>query len=792
MGFATAEECAYNDPLCAAWAEGVYDMAITKGYCPPPATVGEVHAASTHATYVNKAILGCLPRGRKLLPVLSEFLQPQQFDISALPQVQTLALNKRIPDDCSSFPKGSKLLRFVIPNGGDEKESKFGLPTQALIGIPRSPMEFLRDACKLVHPTALAMSVGNLMLRNIDAYNDPAGLEFRRLQCEFSGKLVKMCADLRNEEAEIKDKMDLHVRQILVGKRIAVFKKLLMDIEHPDSKVADEMADGFPLCGWLPSSGAFPTKVRAPEIPEGFLRKMSESISARSIAATTSSGSDETDDKLWRATLDEVQDGFLDGPYKVSDLPKGCIVSPRFGLQQKNKLRPIDNFSASQVNAATGLQDKFVVDAVDEICAMIKAWIQRSSEGLKLVGKTYDMRKAYRQIAIRRDHLDMAWIVVWNPVDCSPALFKMRTMPFGATASVGAFLRLSQAIKSIGIASCGLVWSAFYDDYVCVCKEGTERQTDRMVRFLFKTLGWDLSEEPEKDKEFAPVFQALGVEFDLRSVPSGFFLVGNTSSRKEELKERMTDILKANTLEPAAAESLRSRLLFADSQIYGRFSKMALYKIGSIGNKRNAEAPLSSEVKASLEWFIQHVLSGPPRRISCESRETFYLFLDGACSEACLDVAWSGTSVGAVMADQDGKILKYFGHVIDENLVKTWGAETQVQHVFEAEVLPYALCLLVWGSILKGKCVFAFIDNEAAKASWISGIAYSRIARNVLHNGTVLEANLDIHPFFSRVPTYSNFGDEPSRGSFQRLSKLGAERTSLDDGMIRKLCTLAG
>ena len=144
------------------------------------------------------------------------------------------------------------------------------------------------------------------------------------------------------------------------------------------------------------------------------------------------------------------------------------------------------------------------------------------------------------------------------------------------------------------------------------------------------------------------------------------------------------------------------------------------------------------------------------------------------------------------MADQDGKILKYFGHVIDESLVKTWGAETQVQHVFEAEVLPYALCLLVWGSILKGKCVFAFIDNEAAKAAWISGFAYSRIARNVLHNGTVLEANLDIHPFFSRVPTYSNFGDEPSRGSFQRLSKLGAERTSLDDGMIRKLCTLAG
>ena len=88
--------------------------------------------------------------------------------------------------------------------------------------------------------------------------------------------------------------------------------------------------------------------------------------------------------KLWRTTLDEVQDAFLDG---------------RFGLQQKNKLRPIDNFSASQVNGATDLQDKFVEDAVDEIYSMINAWIQDQAMDL-----SYDMRKAHRQIAIRKAH----------------------------------------------------------------------------------------------------------------------------------------------------------------------------------------------------------------------------------------------------------------------------------------------------------------------------------------------------------------------------------------------------
>ena len=238
-----------------------------------------------------------------------------------------------------------------------------------------------------------------------------------------------------------------------------------------------------------------------------------------------------------------------------------------------------------------------------------------------------------------------------------------------------------------------------------------------MVRFLFKTLGWDLSEEPDKDKPFANVFQALGVEFDLRSVPSGYFLVGNTTARKEELRERIVSILDENHLAPAVAESLRSRLLFADAQIYGRFSKMALHRIGSVGLAKRPESPLSAEVKCSLEWFVKHILAGPPRRISCENRDTLYLFLDGACSEPSSLDPWSGTSVGAVLADGRGVILRYFGHVIDPALVRSWGSETQVQHVFEAEILPYALCLTVWRDVLEGKNVFAFIDNEAAKLS---------------------------------------------------------------------------
>ena len=106
------------------------------------------------------------------------------------------------------------------------------------------------------------------------------------------------------------------------------------------------------------------------------------------------------------------------------------------------------------------------------------------------------------------------------------------------------------------------------------------------------------------------------------------------------------------------------------------------------------------------------------------------------------------TSVGGVLADNDGRILFYFGHVVNKELVSTWGPPDRTQHIFEAEVLPYALALTVWGATVKGCCIFAFIDNEAAKSSWITGTATSDIAQRILHNGTRLEADLGCLAFF--------------------------------------------
>lgn len=782
-GFATAEECAYNDSIAAA--EAIYEYALSIGFQESPETVFSDTQDVNLVT--NKAIIGCLPRGRKMLPFISDFLQPQVHNIIDVPDVRTLAIGKRIPATCKLFPPGSRLIKFSNATGGVDADN-VGLPSFALIGIPREPLEFLKEACKLIHPTAMALTAGGALQQNIDRYNEPSTLELRKFQCLFAQELVGMRE--RNKQVEEARRLGMckHVRQILDGKRTALFGELLERMAYPDAKIATEMEAGFPLCGWLPASGLFPCRIRPPEISEEFLRQMAGSFTARTLAATKSSGDDALDEALWTATMDEVHDGFLSGPFEVSEVPRHGVISPRFGIQQKNKLRPIDNFTASHVNSATGLEEKFHVDSIDEICAMVKTWMQRGPPGLRLVGKTYDMRKAYRQIAIREDHLDLSWISVWDPTKGRPSIFRMASMPSGATASVGAFLRISQAIKCVGISLCGLVWSSFLDDFVCVCREGTQVQTDRMVRLLFKSLGWRLSEDAEKDLPFAVRFQALGVEFDLSEVCAGRFTVGNTSSRKEEIGTKIDSILGGDELEPAVAESMRSRLLFAEAQIYGRHAKIALQTIGQVGLSKRICKPLKPEVRRALTWMRHRVLHAAPRTIETSHRKVFYLFLDGACAPSSNNEEWSGTSVGAVLADSHGNILRFFGHVISPDLVASWGEPDKTQYIFEAEVLPYTLCLLVWKDLLCDCALFAFIDNEAARASWISASAHSEVARHFIHHGAAMEADLDVRPFFARVPTHSNFGDDPSRGRFSLLLSLGAERTFISDDMIRALC----
>ena len=98
------------------------------------------------------------------------------------------------------------------------------------------------------------------------------------------------------------------------------------------------------------------------------------------------------------------------------------------------------------------MSEKLRVDAIDEILAGISVLLDSQSfvtKGKGLLGRTFDLKSAYKQFGVDVPHSEKLRIAVKKPGG-GVAFFKVLALPFGATGSVSAFLRISSAIAFIG------------------------------------------------------------------------------------------------------------------------------------------------------------------------------------------------------------------------------------------------------------------------------------------------------------------------------------------------------
>lgn len=211
----------------------------------------------------------------------------------------------------------------------------------------------------------------------------------------------------------------------------------------------------------------------------------------------------------------------------------------------------------------------------------------------------------------------------------------------------------------------------------------------------------------------------------------------------------------------------------------------SLTALGGPALSNRTASPLGDELRFHVEWLRDRVLLARPRLISVAQKATFHIFLDGACPEAQQGVEWCGTSVGGVLFDEHGVGLGSFGEILPPSVTKAWQRAGKDQLIFEAELLPYVIALHLWSDKIAGSNCFIYIDNETAKSSWINGSADLLHARHMIYEGASREAELNVTPYFCRVPTHSNLAEEPSRGSsFTICEELGARRMRVDESML--------
>ena len=395
-----------------------------------------------------------------------------------------------------------------------------------------------------------------------------------RVRAEFFAKWTKRAIQLDMDEKALKNGMHSDVAHAVRNKRILLFEEMLRATNFPDMGVVDELRLGSDLTGEVPLTNMLPGKFEPALISEQELQRSAERVRMAAIHEVRSSGDNDLDEIVWQKTMEEVDKGWLIGPLHDNQVPADRPLSRRFGLRQKQgKVRLIDDFSESGVNACVTVSESPSLHTVDVACASLMVWFSLC-KGAKissdLVVRTFDLASAYRQVGLSERGQKFAFLRVYNPRTKRACFFKCLVLPFGAVRSVHSFLRLARALWWIGVVGCWIVWTSFYDDFISFSRPRLAGSTEQSVTALFKLLGWIFAEEGDKAQPFDLHCSALGVLLDLSVASTGVALVCNTKTRCAELCDDLQKVIEGGSLTSKNAQRLRGRMQFAEAQLFGR------------------------------------------------------------------------------------------------------------------------------------------------------------------------------------------------------------------------------
>ena len=122
---------------------------------------------------------------------------------------------------------------------------------------------------------------------------------------------------------------------------------------------------------------------------------------------------------------------------------------------------------------------------------------------------------------------------------------------------------------------------------------------------------------------FDEAMAVLGVILDLSRFQDGKVAFTHTETRRAELDETLSNHLKTNSMTSKEAESLRGRLIWFDSFLFGRVANLSLHEIGKHATNVGHQCALGPDLKRALVFFRDRIVNGLPIEINRSVGETF-------------------------------------------------------------------------------------------------------------------------------------------------------------------------
>ena len=586
---------------------------------------------------------------------------------------------------------------------------------------------------------------------------------------------------LAEAEHEIHEQMGGSRAEIMAEKRFLLFKEMCRDAHVLDPDLMRHYVGGLNLTGEASVTGEFPERRKAPTLTVEQVMKAAKWTRHAAMGRQTRSEDPEMDAEVWKASKEEIDKKWLRGPFSERELVELLgplyVVSRRFGIRQKGKVRVIDDLSESLINSCFGTFETVDLGGVDELAVLSRTWLQAISDDRKvcfklsdgrvisgtlhasltlacaraLAGRTLDLESAYKQLLVRKANLWAAVLKIHNTDTGRDELYVSEVLPFGASAAVFGFNRFSRALRKIGTRLFHLIWTNFLDDFPQVDLVCMGQASMGAAERMLELLGWRFSKKPEKRLPFSRSFDVLGVVVDLSASESGTIVVRNKADRVDAIATQVDDIIAEGVCKPSTAASLRGRFQFAEGQLYGRAVAVCTPNFRRRALGHDNMSLLHEQVIAELRWVVEFLRAAAPRTLRAkDTRKPLLIFTDASLEDNDMKA-----SIGGVM--YDGAECEYFSAELSK--VQLESLQTESTHVIAVlEVLPVACAMRVWSERALHRRVFYFIDNDAARACLIKMISGSPIINRVLKRITMIGAAHPSFAWYSRVPS-----DEPSR-----------------------------
>ena len=794
--FSTADEAEYPEVFCTRYASAA-SLALGSSHAMPSPS-GLSNESARTATHKQ-------PRTSKAVVLIDEY----HYQVTVpLPSGQLPALDDKncLCAALGPVPVGSKVLRVNFEGGvvfPKRPRPDRKLADQVLMaghsavasitcGVYRDPLQFAKLSLTLTHPFDVATALPDQALTVLARVllDGPLTVVRRRLDLYLTWR--KWAQELEGREEQLHASLHPSVASVVRGKKLLLLDRIAKSLDWPDEHLHHDLTHGFRLVGEEKPSGVFPLDPKPAELTVDGLMEQAEVLKPLLWDKIAQSPANPHEQELFDITHAEFSEkGWLDPARswdELEDYFKGSWVpARRFAVEQRGKLRPIDDLAENGVNSAFAPCDKLTLRAIDEIvwtaAFIMRAlickgsvhvplstgevisgplhpfWASNTSRARPLV-KTVDLKSAYKQLPLHPSDHRLCVVSLRRPSDSRVVGYVSKVLPFGASASVTAFNRVARLLQRI-LQEAWVMTSNYFDDYPLLELSALAGSCEKTVHNILSLLGF--TRAADKEEDFAPSANLLGVTLDLSDPTLKHVRVANREDKCTEMSASIDQVLDKGFLKASEVASLFGRIQFMEGQLLGRLGRLALMELRSLCSS-NGELRLSKFECDAFRNLKQRLVSGPPRAIpTAIPRGCACVFTDGACE---FEDGHPVCTIGGILYHhQEGSWnTRFFACRMPATLVQKWSNAGKRHLIGPVELFAVVVARRLWGSYLDSSRALFFVDHSGVHAACVSGTSRDTVWRSLLVEFERADA-VPMIGWIARVPSASNPSDAPSRGS---------------------------